>query len=51
VTYAEYGILIYDLVRHIADRNEVKEDAVWAWVLLERREPLSDPIVVHDLRK
>ena len=37
--YMTYGMLIADLVRHVARAFKVKEDAVWEWVDKERRNP------------
>jgi hypothetical protein len=34
--YQGYGLLVCDLVRHIAAAFKVDEDAVWKWVELER---------------
>ncbi|MFL6600772.1 MAG: hypothetical protein ACJ8R9_05520 [Steroidobacteraceae bacterium] len=31
-----YGLIVCDLVRHIARKFGVEEDAVWRWVDLER---------------
>jgi len=41
-SHQEYGILICDLVRHVAGAFKVKEDAVWEWVDKERRHHTSD---------
>lgn len=41
-----YGLLICDLVRHVAAAFKVDEDDVWEWVEKERRKPttaLSQP--------
>ncbi|MFY9854772.1 MAG: hypothetical protein WAK26_12930 [Terracidiphilus sp.] len=35
-TYHQYGILITDIVRHVAKAYEVNEDDVWEWVDKER---------------
>jgi hypothetical protein len=40
--HKHFGILICDLVRHVARAFKVDEDAVWEWVDKERREPTSD---------
>jgi hypothetical protein len=45
-THETYGIIICDLVRHIAKAFKVDEDAVWAWVDAERDNPTS-PINEH----
>ena len=39
--YKEYGILIADLVRHVANAFKVHEDDVWEWVEKERYKPTS----------
>ena len=41
--YKEYGILIADIVRHVANAFKVSEDDVWGCVDKERYEP-STPI-------
>lgn len=40
-THQHYGILVCDLVRHIADMFGVPEDKVWYWVEKERRHPTT----------
>jgi hypothetical protein len=35
-SYKEYGILIADLVRHVANAFKVNENDVWEWVDRER---------------
>ena len=40
--YRHYGLLVCDLVRHIANAFEVSEDAVWEWVDKERSNPTTD---------
>jgi len=35
-THEQYGLLVCDLVRHVAMAFKVKEDAVWEWVDKER---------------
>jgi hypothetical protein len=40
-SYETYGILICDLVRHVANAFDVKEEAVWRWVDLERAQPIA----------
>lgn len=42
--YAEYGLLVCDLVRHIAKAFNVPEAAVWMWVDAERSHPTTDII-------
>jgi hypothetical protein len=34
-----YGLLICDLVRHVANAFKVHEDEIWAWVDAERENP------------
>jgi len=36
-THKSYGLLICDLVRHVAAAYEVEEDDVWEWVDKERK--------------
>jgi hypothetical protein len=40
--HTHYGLLVCDLVRHVARAFRVDEDAVWEWVDKERRNPTSD---------
>ncbi len=40
-TYEAYGLLICDLVRHVAAAFQVKENRVWEWVDKERRRPTT----------
>lgn len=40
-TYKQYGILIADLVRHVANAFHVDESSVWEWVDKERSNPTS----------
>jgi hypothetical protein len=39
--YEEYGLLICDLVRHVAAAFKVEEDRVWEWVDKERYHPTT----------
>lgn len=41
LTYEEFGLLVCDLVRHVADAYQVREDQVWEWVDKERRRPTT----------
>ncbi len=41
-SHQHYGILICDLVRHVARAFEVEERDVWEWVDKERRRPTSE---------
>ena len=36
-----YGLLICDLVRHVAKHFDVHEDAIWDWVERERDKPTT----------
>ncbi|MGA2534633.1 MAG: hypothetical protein ABSF53_01370 [Terracidiphilus sp.] len=40
-SYKQYGILITDVVRHIANAFKVREVDVWEWVDKERYRPKS----------
>lgn len=40
-THETYGLLIADLVRHVARAFKVTEDEVWEWVDKERRRPTT----------
>jgi hypothetical protein len=42
VDHRHYGIVICDLVRHVARAFKVEEAEVWKWVDKERRSPTSD---------
>jgi len=42
LSHKSYGIMICDLVRHVARAYKVSEDAVWEWVDKERANPTSD---------
>jgi len=39
--YEAYGILIADVVRHVANAFNVHENDVWEWVDKERERPTS----------
>jgi len=39
--YQSYGLLICDLVRHVANAFKVDEDDVWKWVDAERDNPTT----------
>jgi hypothetical protein len=41
-TPEHYGLLIADLVRHVAKAFQVSEDEVWKWVDQERQHPSRD---------
>jgi hypothetical protein len=47
---AVYGILICDLVRHVANAFEVNESAVWEWVDQERNRPTDTSIEIKIAR-
>jgi hypothetical protein len=40
-THEHYGLLVWDLVRHIAQAMKVGEDDIWEWVERERAKPTS----------
>jgi hypothetical protein len=40
--HKHYGLVICDLVRHVARAFHVGEDDVWKWVDKERRKPTTD---------
>lgn len=40
-SYEHYGLLVCDLVRHVASMFDVDEDRVWEWVEKERFHPTS----------
>jgi hypothetical protein len=40
-SHAQYGILIADIVRHVANAFNVHENDVWEWVDKERYKPTS----------
>src|SRR5437764_11662621 len=40
-THESYGLLIADLVRHVARAFKVSEDDVWEWVDKERHHPTT----------
>jgi hypothetical protein len=39
--YREYGLLVCDLVRHVANCFGIGEEEVWDWVDKERSKPTS----------
>ncbi len=39
--FEQYGILIADVVRHVANAFKVSENDVWEWVEKERYRPTS----------
>jgi hypothetical protein len=39
--YRGYGLLVCDLVRHVANHFGVDEEAVWGWVERERDRPTT----------
>ena len=39
--YESFGLLVCDLVRHVANAYLVPEYAVWEWVEKERRRPTT----------
>jgi hypothetical protein len=40
--HRQYGLLICDLVRHMACAFDVTEEEVWEWVDKERRNPTTE---------
>ena len=40
--HKHYGLMICDLVRHVARAFRADEDEVWKWVDKERRRPTTD---------
>jgi hypothetical protein len=40
--HTHYGLVVCDLVRHVAHAFHVGEDEVWKWVDKERRRPTTD---------
>jgi hypothetical protein len=49
-THEHYGLLVCDLVRHIAGMFNVPENKIWHWVEKERRHPTDTPKQVRGLR-
>lgn len=45
-TYEQYGIVICDLVRHVANAYGVREDQVWEWVEKERYHQTSPAVEI-----
>ena len=45
-SYMQYGILVADIVRHVAKAFKVSEDSVWEWVEKERYRPTSPVIEI-----
>jgi hypothetical protein len=41
-SHENYGLIICDLVRHVARAFKVGEDDVWEWVDKERHHPTTD---------
>ena len=41
-SHSEYGLLICDLVRHVANAFKVDEEDVWEWVDKERHHHTTD---------
>jgi hypothetical protein len=44
--FEQYGILIADLVRHVANAFSVRENEVWEWVDKERYHQTSPAIEI-----
>lgn len=47
-THEHYGLLIADLVRHVAATYHVHENRVWEWVEKERRHPTNAPKTIQE---
>jgi hypothetical protein len=47
-THQHYGLLICDLVRHVAAVFHVPEDKIWYWVEKERRRPTTTTTTIKD---
>ena len=41
-TYEHYGLLICDLVRHVANAFKTDEENIWEWVEKERDNPTTN---------
>lgn len=41
-SHRTYGLLVADLVRHVARAFNVEEDEIWEWVDKERRRPTTN---------
>ena len=41
-SHREYGLIICDLVRHVAHAFQVEEEEVWEWVDKERHHPTTE---------
>jgi hypothetical protein len=41
-SHKHYGLLVCDLVRHVARAFDVDDDDVWEWVDKERHTPTTD---------
>jgi len=42
IDHRHYGLLVCDLVRHVANAYDVPEDDVWEWVDKERHKHTTD---------
>lgn len=40
-SYMAYGLIVADIVRHVAIAFRVDEEAVWRWVEKERKNPTT----------
>ncbi len=47
--YATFGIMVADIVRHIANAFKVEEKFVWLWVDKERYKPTSPITEIHPI--
>ena len=46
--HRHYGLLVCDLVRHVAAAFKVEEKDVWDWVDKERHKPTTDVRTLRD---
>ena len=46
--HRHYGLLVCDLVRHVAAAFKVEEKEVWNWVDKERHRPTTDVRTLRD---
>lgn len=47
-THRHYGLLIADIVRHVAAMYSVPENDVWEWVDKERNKPTTELVTVKE---
>ena len=46
--HRHYGLLVCDLVRHVAAAFKVRENDVWEWVDKERNKPTTNLQTIRD---